>query len=69
MTHLRHWLDRNPAAQQARRRTMDEPRHIWWNFASSRKQRIEQAKADWKLARFVPCTVPGNSQEFLPPPE
>jgi hypothetical protein len=48
---------------------MDEPRHIWWNFASSRKQRIEQAKADWKLARFVPCTVPGNSQEFLPPPE
>ena len=29
---------------------MDGPRHIWWNFVSSRKERIEQAKADWKLA-------------------
>ena len=27
---------------------MDGPRHIWWNFVSSRKDRIEQAKADWK---------------------
>jgi len=31
---------------------MDGPRHIWWNFVSSRKERIEQAKADWKLGRF-----------------
>ena len=31
---------------------MDGPRHIWWNFVSSRKERIEQAKADWKAGRF-----------------
>jgi redox-sensitive bicupin YhaK (pirin superfamily) len=46
---------------------MDGPRHVWWNFVSSRKQRIEQAKADWKLARFD--TVPGDDQEFIPLPE
>jgi redox-sensitive bicupin YhaK (pirin superfamily) len=46
---------------------MDGPRHIWWNFVSSRKDRIEQAKADWKLARFD--TVPGDDQEFIPLPE
>ena len=32
---------------------MDGPRYIWWNFVSSRKERIEQAKADWKAARFA----------------
>ena len=37
---------------------MDGPRHIWWNFVSSRKERIEQAKADWKLGRFD--SVPGD---------
>src|SRR6516162_7237457 len=46
---------------------MDGPRHIWWNFVSSRKERIEQAKADWKLARFD--TVPGDETEFIPLPE
>jgi len=46
---------------------MDGPRHIWWNFVSSRKERIEQAKADWKAARFD--TVPGDEQEFIPLPE
>jgi redox-sensitive bicupin YhaK (pirin superfamily) len=45
---------------------MDGPRHIWWNFVSSRKDRIEQAKADWAAARFD--TVPGES-EFIPLPE
>ncbi len=45
---------------------MDGPRHIWWNFVSSRKERIEQAKADWKLGRFD--SVPGES-EFIPLPE
>jgi redox-sensitive bicupin YhaK (pirin superfamily) len=45
---------------------MDGPRFIWWNFVSSRKDRIEQAKADWKAARFD--TVPGDS-EFIPLPE
>jgi len=32
--------------------TMDGPRHIWWNFVSSRPERIEQAKADWKAGPF-----------------
>jgi hypothetical protein len=45
---------------------MDGPRIIWWNFVSSRMDRIEQAKADWKAARFD--TVPGDS-EFIPLPE
>jgi redox-sensitive bicupin YhaK (pirin superfamily) len=29
------------------------PRHIWWNFVSSRKERIEQAKADWRAGRIA----------------
>jgi len=45
---------------------MDGPRHIWWNFVSSRRERIEQAKADWKAGRFD--AVPGES-EFIPLPE
>jgi redox-sensitive bicupin YhaK (pirin superfamily) len=45
---------------------MDGPRHIWWNFVSSRKERIEQAKADWKLGRFEP--VVGDS-ELIPLPD
>ena len=44
---------------------MDGPRHIWWNFVSSRKDRIEQAKADWRMARFE--LVPGDL-EFIPLP-
>ena len=46
---------------------MDGPRHIWWNFVSSRRERIEQAKADWKLGRFD--SVPGDESEFIPLPE
>src|SRR5260370_18580071 len=46
---------------------MDGPRHIWWNFVSSRKEPIEQAKADLKLGRFD--TVPGDEAEFIPLPE
>ena len=45
---------------------MDGPRHIWWNFVSSRKERIEQAKAEWRAGRFD--TVPGE-HEFIPLPE
>ena len=45
---------------------MDGPRFIWWNFVSSRKERIEQAKADWRQARFD--SVPGDA-EFIPLPE
>ena len=47
--------------------TMDGPRHIWWNFVSSSKERIEQAKADWKSGRFD--IVPGDDKEFIPLPE
>ncbi len=46
---------------------MDGPRHIWWNFVSSSKERIEAAKADWKEKRFA--IVPGDEQEFIPLPE
>ena len=46
---------------------MDGPRHIWWNFVSSRKERIEQAKADWRAGRFG--KVPGDEIEFIPLPE
>ena len=46
--------------------SMDGQRHIWWNFVSSRKERIEQAKAEWKSGRFD--TVPGDEEEFIPLP-
>ena len=42
-------------------------RYIWWNFVSSRKERIEQAKADWKEGRIV--LPPTDNQEFIPLPE
>ena len=45
---------------------IDGPRYIWWNFVSSSKERIEQAKADWKQGRFKP--VPGET-EFIPLPD
>jgi redox-sensitive bicupin YhaK (pirin superfamily) len=46
---------------------MDGPRHIWWNFVSSRKDRIEQAKAEWAAGHFG--KVPGDEIEFIPLPE
>jgi redox-sensitive bicupin YhaK (pirin superfamily) len=42
-------------------------RYIEWNFISSRKERIEQAKADWREGRFP--KVPGDEAEFIPLPE
>ena len=42
-------------------------RHIFWNFVSSRPERLEQAKADWKEGRFP--KVPGDDVEFIPLPE
>ena len=42
-------------------------RHIWWNFVSSRRERIEQAKADWKEGRIV--LPPNDDKEFVPLPE
>ena len=42
-------------------------RFIWWNFVSSRKERIEQAKSDWKEGRIL--LPPTDNQEFIPLPE
>lgn len=42
------------------------PRYIWWNFVSSRKERIEQAAVDWREGRFA--AVPGET-EFIPLPD
>jgi redox-sensitive bicupin YhaK (pirin superfamily) len=42
-------------------------RHIWWNFVSSRPERIEQAKADWRAGRMA---LPvGDADEFIPLPD
>ncbi|WP_201839282.1 pirin family protein [Microvirga zambiensis] len=45
---------------------LEGPRYIWWNFVSSSRERIEQAKEDWKTGRFDP--VPDET-EFIPLPE
>ncbi len=42
-------------------------RHIWWNFVSSRAQRIEEAKADWAAGRFA--LPPTDRAEVIPLPE
>ncbi len=59
------------AAQKARvvlfgGEPLDGERTLWWNFVSSRKQRIAQAADDWKAGRFA--GVPGDS-EFIPLPD
>lgn len=43
------------------------PRHVWWNFVSSSRERINAAKEDWKAGRFA--TVPGDDKEWIPIPE
>jgi len=45
---------------------LDGERHLWWNFVSSSRERIEQAKADWVAQRFGKVT--GDEQEFIPLP-
>ena len=42
-------------------------RYVFWNFVSSSRDRIKQAKEDWKAQRFP--LVPGDDQEFIPLPE
>ncbi len=46
---------------------MDGPRHIWWNFVSSSKERIDLAKEEWRSGKFD--TVPGDAEAFIPLPE
>lgn len=43
------------------------PRHVWWNFVSSSRDRINQAKDDWRQSRFA--KVPGDEDEFIPIPQ
>jgi redox-sensitive bicupin YhaK (pirin superfamily) len=47
--------------------SLGSKRYIWWNFVSSSKERIEQAKEEWKTGRFD--IVPGDEKEFIPLPE
>ncbi|MBZ9849577.1 pirin family protein [Mesorhizobium sp. CA14] len=47
--------------------SLGSKRYIWWNFVSSSKERIEQAKQEWKTGRFD--IVPGDEEEFIPLPE
>lgn len=42
-------------------------RYIWWNFVSSRKERIDQAKEDWKQGRIL--LPPTDNEEFVPLPQ
>ena len=43
------------------------PRHVWWNFVSSTKDRLMQAREDWDAMRFP--LIPGDDQEFIPIPQ
>ena len=45
---------------------MQSKRYIWWNFVSSSKERIEQAKEEWRTGKFD--IVPGDEEEFVPLP-
>jgi redox-sensitive bicupin YhaK (pirin superfamily) len=46
---------------------LEGPRHVYWNFVSSSKDRIERAKEEWKSGAFP--KVPGDDVEFIPLPE
>lgn len=46
---------------------LEEPRYLWWNFVASSKERINQAKLDWKEGKFG--KIPGDDKEFIPVPE
>lgn len=46
---------------------MEGPRQIWWNFVSSRRERIEQAPEEWRRGRFD--TVLDAEADFIPAPE
>jgi redox-sensitive bicupin YhaK (pirin superfamily) len=46
--------------------SLGSKRYIWWNFVSSSKERIEQAKEEWRTGRFD--IVPGDEEEFIPLP-
>jgi len=58
---------RNLTADDFGGAALEGPRYLWWNFVSSRKERIEQAKEEWKSGRFA--LIPGDDKEFIPLPE
>lgn len=43
------------------------PRHVWWNFVASSRERINEAKRAWKAGEFA--KVPGDDKEWIPIPE
>jgi len=45
---------------------LEGPRYMWWNFVSSRKDRLQQAREDWKQRRFP--LIPGDSEDRIPGP-
>ncbi|MEA3053709.1 MAG: hypothetical protein QOG72_2612 [Sphingomonadales bacterium] len=45
---------------------LDGPRHVWWNFVSSSRERIGQAKQDWAAGKFT--LPPDDRDEFIPLP-
>ncbi len=47
--------------------SLDGPRHVWWNFVFSRRERINEAKRAWKAGEFT--LPPGDDNEFIPLPE
>lgn len=47
--------------------SLGSERYVWWNFVSSSKERIEQAKEEWRSGRFD--IVPGDEEEFIPLPD
>jgi redox-sensitive bicupin YhaK (pirin superfamily) len=46
---------------------LDGPRHVWWNFVASSRERIERARDDWRAMRFA--AIPGDDSEFIPLPD
>ena len=46
---------------------LDGPRHIYWNFVSSTRERIEAARRDWREHRFA--LVPGDAERIPLPDE
>ena len=46
---------------------MDGERHVWWNFVSSRPDRIQEAKRAWKAGEFA--LPPTDQDEWIPIPE
>jgi redox-sensitive bicupin YhaK (pirin superfamily) len=45
---------------------LDGPRILWWNFVASNRERLEQAKDDWRNGRFA---MVAGDPEFIPLPE